>query len=409
MNIIKNRWLLLFILLVPVNFVLGIDRTALTISSAQVQQAIHIDPVVMAELITISTGIYALLQVPAGWFTHKVGVRWALSGACLLWSLATILTALQTSTQGFFAVRILLGIGQAPDWVACVFALKLLFSDKEREAASSTLLGGLYIGYAVSGVLTAYVLHTVGWRYCFMIYGAIGLVFSVIIFLCYGGPTIEPPVKKKSKVVSQEKEKIALFPVVQIALFYGCVSGVQGFCHVNFLHFLMSRFNISSFEAGRLFSVPSIALYIGVLISGATIKYMKRRETAARPFPSRLVRIIGLTGATGCMAGAILSPSLWLCMVFAVGAMGSVGLCQVLTWSHVQSFPRHTALVAGCTALMGNGVSSVAPVWSEMLFKHQHDWAVVAFIPAIYAAVGISIWFMGTRANVKNDNFLPNS
>lgn len=393
----QNRWFILLFLLVPINFILGVDRTALTISSPQVQQAIHIDPVLMAELITISTAVYALLQVPAGWFTHRIGVRWALSGACLMWSLATILTSLQTHVSGFFAVRILLGLGQAPDWVACIFALKLLFSQSEREAASSTLLGGLYVGYAVSGVLTAYVLQSFGWRGCFLIYGLVGLVFSAIIFFCYGGPSLEAAPERTPETPAQPRARLAILPTVQIAVFYGGVSGVQSFCHVTFLHFLTSRFPISSFQAGRLFSIPAVSLYGAVLLSGALIKYMKRRETEGRSFPARRARIIGIIWATACMAGAILSPSLWLTLVFSAGATAGVGLCQVLTWSHVQSFPRSTAVVAGCTALVGNWVASIGPVWSEMLFKHQHSWAAVAGMAAVYGLAAAGVWFIPTR------------
>ncbi|GBQ69364.1 major facilitator superfamily transporter [Ameyamaea chiangmaiensis NBRC 103196] len=389
------------------NFILGIDRNALTVSSPLVQQALGIDPLRMAELITISTAVYALLQIPSGWLTERIGVRYALAGACLMWSIATVLTAFQTHLGGFFAVRILLGIGQAPDWVACIFALKLLFSDKEREAASSLLLGGLYVGYTASGALTAYVMQTFGWRNCFLIYGVIGLVFSAIVFLCYGGPSVEGQRQHTEARPQTPHVPVAwremLLPVAQISVFYGGVCSVQGFFHVTFPHFMMDHHHLSAGQAGRLFSIPWASLYGSVLLWGMVIRVFKRRETAARPFPAAHVRLFGIIGAAAFLASGILCSSLWGAMTLFVLAMSGVGLCQVLTWSHVQSFPRATAVVAGCTALVGNWMSSVGPVWTEMVFKSTHVWSPVAALMLVYGTIAGGMWLLPNRSVPDRD------
>jgi len=391
----QNRWFLLLLLLVPVNFILGIDRNALTVSSALVKHELGIDSVLMSEIVVISTAVYALLQVPAGWFTHKIGVRVALSGACLLWSLATIATSFQTHLTGFFGVRILLGIGQAPDWVACIFALKLLFSEKEREQASSLLLGGLYIGYTVSGVLTAHVIQAYGWRTCFVIYGVVGLVFSALIFLLYGGPSLESHVAKPAASAAPVAQtRVGLLPIMQIAIFYAGVCSVQSFYSVTFPHFMATTFHLSTMEIGNLFSVPWASLYISVLLAGIGIRSFKRKETPERPFRAAPVRVFGIVAAAAFLAAGMMSPYAWLSMVLFVLSMSCVGLCQVLTWSHVQSFPRGTGVVAGVTALMGNGMSSGAPVIAEIVYRDQQDWMPVAALAIVYGLIAASMWFI---------------
>jgi len=406
----QNRWFLLLLLLVPVNFILGIDRNALTVSSPLVKQGLGIDNVLMSEIVVMSTAVYALLQIPAGWFTHRIGVRWALAGACLMWSIATILTSFQTSVSGFFAARILLGIGQAPDWVACIFALKLLFNEKEREQASSFLLSGLYIGYTFSGFLTAYVIGHYGWRACFQIYGVIGLIFSAVIFLLYGGPSLEREVAPIAVKRNEPKDKVNLLPIFQIAIFYGGVCSVQGFFNVTFPHFMRDSYKLTTVQVGNLFSIPWAALYISVLLSGIVIRYFKRRETVEKPFRATRVRIFGIIAAPLFLACGILSHSIWLTMGLFILSMSCVGLCQVLTWSHVQSFSRGTGVVAGCTALVGNAMSAASPVWAEMVFRSQNQWAPVAALAVVYGLIAAGVWFIPARKAPKdNDMHLASS
>jgi predicted MFS family arabinose efflux permease len=373
-------------ILMPVNFILGIDRNALSISSPLVQADLHVTYVTMSEILVFSTAVYAVLQIPAGRLVQRIGVRVALSAACLLWSAATLLTAFQTHPAGFFLARLLLGIGQAPDWVACIFALRLLFHEKERELASSLLLGGLYIGYSASGVLTASVIRSVGWRDCFIVYGMVGLVAGMLTIILYRGAVRMSPAEIAQSPETSDNP-MDWGRIAQIVLFYLCCCFFLGFFHVTFPHFLLVRFHVDPMMAARLYSVPWSTLYLAVVGFGLGFGFLRKRYGVLKDRTLSLFRVGGVLGAAGCCGLGIWEHSLTGSLCFFVGGMVFLGLCQVLTWSYVQSFGVSTGVVAGATSLAGNVATSVGPVLTAELLDHGFGWGSVAVLTL---AVGVA-------------------
>ncbi|QQX90113.1 MFS transporter [Gluconobacter sphaericus] len=397
-GLLANRWAILLLIIAPLNFLLGVDRNALTVCSPLVRADLQIGAVAMAGLITTATAIYAFLQLPAGWFVQKIGVRWALFGACLLWSIATLATGLPHSLWQFAAARIALGIGQAPDWVASILALKLLFSEKDREAANSVLLGSLYIGYSASGWLTAWLMGFAGWRCSFQIFGLVGIAVSVLVFVLYGGASLEPsPQVREDGNAGKRPDIRRLLGVMPVALFYGIVCCLQSFFHVTFSHFVMNRFALSATTAGHVFSLPWLVLYVAAIGWGAGIRSLKKAYPSFGLRQQTYMGCIAIVIAALGLGGGILCSNIVMCLGLFAVCMLSIGLCQVLTWTQVQRFEWGAAIAAGAVALAGNLASSAAPVGYEMIFARSGGWGTVSLVICVLGGMGVIVWQLAHR------------
>ncbi|MFM0047117.1 MFS transporter [Paraburkholderia sediminicola] len=395
MSLFRNKWFILFALLIPLNLLFGIDRNAMTVSAPYIQHEMGLDYVLMSEVLVISTAVYALLQVPAGWLVQRAGVKWVLITACLVWSGATILASFQHTSNGLFGARILLGIGQAPDWVACILALKLLFRESEREDTNAILLAGLYTGYIASGTFTPYLVENFGWRQSFFGYGIAGIVLAGIIFLCFQGPSreVRPQEGKKDETRARVWTGRVVTNVAQAALFFGLACIMHSFFFVTFPHFASSHFKVTPSGAGKLFSILWAALYGSVLFWGALIKYL-RRKGKSEFLRSARGRVFAISLAAVFLAIGLYFDDTWVCMTFFAISMAGLGLCQILTWSYVQTIPGVTGMAAGFVQLAGNAGLALGPVVFEILFRNYGVWIPVCYISILCGIIGALVWIL---------------
>ena len=56
---------------------------------------------------------YAVMQLPAGWFIDKLGVRISLAFAVTWWSVFTMATGAARGVAQFIGARLMLGVGEA--------------------------------------------------------------------------------------------------------------------------------------------------------------------------------------------------------------------------------------------------------------------------------------------------------
>src|ERR1700689_1761919 len=109
----RRRWriALLLGLGVLVNY---FDRVNLTVSHAALYTAFGISNITFGYLSAAYNWTYALCQLPVGVVLGRFGVRRVGRISSFLWSVASFAAAITPNLSGFFAARLLLGIGEAP-------------------------------------------------------------------------------------------------------------------------------------------------------------------------------------------------------------------------------------------------------------------------------------------------------
>ena len=78
---------------------------------------------------------YAVLQIPAGWFVDRCGVKYPVAAGFLLWSLVSAATAMTRSARQLFFVRLVLGVSESVVTPASLRWIRFHYAEDERGVA----------------------------------------------------------------------------------------------------------------------------------------------------------------------------------------------------------------------------------------------------------------------------------
>ncbi|HTU65951.1 MAG TPA: MFS transporter [Steroidobacteraceae bacterium] len=153
-----------------------IDRNSLSVLKTTLEAELGWTSIDYGWITTAFTFAYGLFPSLIGFFVDRVGVKKALAGALILWSLAAAAHGLVATVLGFVIVRFVLGLAEAANFPASIKAVAMWFPQKERALATGIFNSGTSIGVIVSGVSVWIALHW-GWQMAFVFIGLIGLVW----------------------------------------------------------------------------------------------------------------------------------------------------------------------------------------------------------------------------------------
>ena len=103
----------LVLLLVAAMIVSFFDRGNLGVAAPILAPELGVSTWGLGLLLSAFFWMYAAGQIGAGWLVDRVEVRWVYAAGFLLWSVATLSTALVGSFAGLLCMRLLLGVGEA--------------------------------------------------------------------------------------------------------------------------------------------------------------------------------------------------------------------------------------------------------------------------------------------------------
>lgn len=123
---------------------------------------------------------YGIGQLLSGPIIDKFGTKRAFGVAALLWSLSTMLHALGRGLWSFFTMRVTLGLAEAANFPAATKAVAQWFPARERSTAVGIVVLCAGAGAIITPPLTVFIMETIGWRWAFIIPGALGLFWLIL-------------------------------------------------------------------------------------------------------------------------------------------------------------------------------------------------------------------------------------
>jgi sugar phosphate permease len=234
---------------------------------------------------------YALCNFPGGWFADKLGIRKAASFALGWWSLFTILSALAYSMFSWCLIRALMGAGEAPIWPINAKTTSTWSAPSERARAYTMAGSGQFVGSIVGVFVSGWIAHWLGWRWTFIIFGALGLIWVPIWWaLIRDTPQSHPwandrelrfiqsvagaaPRRQKEEHLGRDEMKQALKVMLTrngIGVFLTFLTfGYVLFTFLNWLPIYMhDTFHLSIVKSASWTSVSYLAGFVGFLASG---------------------------------------------------------------------------------------------------------------------------------------------
>lgn len=91
-----------------------VDRVNISTAAAAMKDELHLSNTELGFAFAAFAYPYAVLQIFGGWVSDRFGARRTLFASGVIWTVATILTALADGFRSLVIYRLLLGLGKAP-------------------------------------------------------------------------------------------------------------------------------------------------------------------------------------------------------------------------------------------------------------------------------------------------------
>jgi len=173
-----------------------LDRANLSIVAPRLTQDLHLTPVMLGMILATFGWSYALFQVPASRFVDRVNPRALFAIALAAWSLATFFMGFVGTFFALIALRLAVGVMEAPAYPINNRVVTTWFPERERAGAIGFYTSGQFVGLAFLTPLLAWLETRYGWRVIFLATGGAGLVWAFICWLLYRDPLHSKGVNK---------------------------------------------------------------------------------------------------------------------------------------------------------------------------------------------------------------------
>lgn len=189
----RFRWTIVALLFfaTTINYV---DRQVLGILAPTLQKELGWTDVDYGAIASWFTLGYALGYLGIGRLLDRIGTRVGFAASVAVWSIAAMSHALVTSTAGFGAARLALGLGESGNFPASIKAVTQWFPLRERAFATGIFNAGSNIGALVTPIIVPIIALTWGWRMAFVITGALGFLWLALWLAVYRAPENHPRV-----------------------------------------------------------------------------------------------------------------------------------------------------------------------------------------------------------------------
>lgn len=154
-----------------------IDRQTLAAIAPSVQEALHFDDAAYGYLGSAFAVAYLVGAPIAGRLINLLGARRGLLGAVLLWSAVAAIHAVAPFFGVLLAMRVLLGLAEAPSFPAAAQTIQRVLPAAERARGFGVLFTGSSIGAAVAPPLATWLAARYGFRAAFLGTAAAGLLW----------------------------------------------------------------------------------------------------------------------------------------------------------------------------------------------------------------------------------------
>ena len=154
-----------------------VDRGNLSLAAPLLAKELALSASQLGLLLAAFFWSYTAMQFVAGWLVDRFEVNFVIAAGFLLWSLATIGTALVSVFAFLLAMRLLLGIGESVAFPSTSKLLANHLPEDQRGFANGLLMSGIRLGPAVGTFAAGPFIVRYGWRPAFIGIGLLSLIW----------------------------------------------------------------------------------------------------------------------------------------------------------------------------------------------------------------------------------------
>jgi sugar phosphate permease len=348
-------------LLVVAGVVNYIDRATLAVANPLIREELGLSIADMGYLLSAFLWAYAFSQLPTGAMVDRLGPRILLTMGLSLWSLAQLLGGLVQNFGQFFGARVLLGVGEAPQFPTGARVVRDWFNQRDRGLATGVFNCASSLGTAIAAPLLTYLMLSFGWRVMFVVMGVAGLIVAALWGVLYRNPdevaltpqentyrTQGDPPGQRTKVTFREWKLLFRFRTT-----WGMIFGYFGCIYLTWIYtawlpgYLEIERHMSVKYTGWAAAIPFAWGVVGGVLGGYIADILVRR--GVEPLRSRRYpAAIALLGTAVCTVAAAYVSSNALAITFISISLFLVYMTSTCAWAL-----SSVAVPTNCTASIG--------------------------------------------------------
>lgn len=405
----RRRWRIACLLGVGV-VVNYVDRVNLSVSQSALFAEFGISLITFGYLSAAYNVTYALLQLPVGVFLDRFGVRRVGRLSILVWSFASFGAALARSLRGFFAARLLLGVGEAPTFPSNAKAIAAWFPERERGLPTAIFDASAKLAPAIGVPLLGVLVVRFGWRASFAMTGGLSLLYFVLFYRVYREPAEDAGLTlRELRYIEEGKgaEELtatggaSLGALIRQRKVLGVALGMGAYDYSFYLllawlpSYLSIVHHVDLLQSALLTAIPWIfATVVDLLIGGWMVDRL-----IGRGWNADHVRRWVLIGGTVCglgLLGAGEARSTAVALLWISLALGGLATAAPVLWSVPGLIvPRGSVGKVGGIANFWGQVSAIlAPIVTPYTVAHTHSFATAFEVAGAYLLIGIGAYVL---------------
>ncbi|MGF6384646.1 sugar phosphate permease [Paraburkholderia atlantica] len=383
-----------------------LDRGTLAVANPLIRKDLGLSLGEMGLLLSAFSWSYALFQLPVGGLVDRIGPRRLLGVGLIIWSLAQAAGGIVSSFGWFVVARIVLGIGESPQFPSAARVVSNWFPLRARGKPTGIFNSASPLGTALAPLCLSVLVVEFHWRWAFIVTGALGLVVAVIWLAIYRDPN--PSALTAEELHYLKGDAVETKPAEQLsfadwrALFsnvttWGMLIGFFGSVYLNWVYltwlpgYLTTERHMTLMHTGIAASVPFFCGFLGALCAGWFSDLITKRS--ASPVASRRnAVVIAMLGMVAFTVPAALVESNTIAIVCISVVIFLANAASACSWAlATAAAPANRVGSLGAIQNFGGFLGgALAPILTGYIAQ---AWS---FVPALLTAAGIA--FVGAMS-----------
>jgi len=383
----------------------------------------YVDRMVIASLFPFLKMEWGLTDTQCGWFASVVTLmmtvfvfpvsilvdRWSrkktIGLMAVLWSFATAACAFTKNFKQLFAMRSVVGVGEAAYTSGGHAMIAAYFPEEKRASMNGLFTSAIPLGTAVGVVVGGLIAETLGWRYAFGFMAVPGLFIAILFFFVRDYKTVRM-VKESHEEQGKVVKSMGFVDIAKeflgnptVLLTYAGYVG-NTFVTTGLMNWLPSYYNrkegLPMDEAGIKTSIVFLLAIIGAPVGGIIIDKIRKRMIHARMSIPALTSL--LAGLCVFIAFSFLDGTPQYIFLLAFGffapmfAAGGSAVTQDVVHPGLRSFSYGLAQFF----MMALGYS-LSPLFIGAISDRHGGNLIPAFqLLPIFALFGAIVFFIGS-------------
>ena len=257
-----------------------IDRSTLSVGNVLIRKEFGVSATAIGALQSGWSLAYAFAQIPVGFMLDRLGPRYLVGGALILWSIAQGAGGFALSYAQLLWSRIALGVTESPAYPAGVRITSDWFDVRDRGTPTGLYNAGGTIGPAIAPPILTVLMLSFGWRTMFATMGLVGILGAIVWFALYRNPhstTLAADDEAYlagnraavTPVTSTQWAKLFAFRTSWAMILLAFCAGYSIWMYQTWIPaYLEMQQHVSIARTGILASIPLVAGILGCLLGG---------------------------------------------------------------------------------------------------------------------------------------------